>query len=330
MKAIHVNWTKPFFERHRLRGHGFKIQRELSSDYDQPDYQLLYTILSILRWKQLNGPIKLYTDTTGLNFYKQYDIDYLYDEINIEVLNNYAEVDAAHFWTSGKIHCLQFETQPFTFLDQDFIVRNKLPRICEENDIVIGHWEIPRGYYYFTKDQFEKEITHYKLPETYNPNAWIPNTSFLCINNLEIIKEYVAEHKKMVTTNDQVPEWFWLLTDQGVLGQCFRDGRYKVDSLTDRVFLSDSDYGDLKSRNQGLSEAWYLPLKHDSEKDRICEWEHVWLAKVVYGKDPNKMLLDCVRFYDEIWSNFPEYRMLLEHPRLCKYKTKKHFDDTNS
>ena len=24
MKAIHVNWTKPFFEKDRLRGHGFE------------------------------------------------------------------------------------------------------------------------------------------------------------------------------------------------------------------------------------------------------------------------------------------------------------------
>ena len=74
MNAVHVNWTKPFFERHRLRGHGFKIQRDLASSYDQPDYQILYTILSILRWKQYNGPIKLYTDSVGLNFYSKFQI----------------------------------------------------------------------------------------------------------------------------------------------------------------------------------------------------------------------------------------------------------------
>lgn len=320
MKAIHVNWTAPFFERHRLRGHGFKIHRDLDSTYTQPDYQVLYTILSILRWKQLNGPIKLYTDTIGFDFYKSIQVDQLYDEINTTVLDSYTEVDPAYFWTSGKIHCLHFETEPFTFLDQDFIVRNQLPAFCNEADLVIGHWEIPRGYYYFTKEQFEKEITHYKLPSNYNPNAWIPNTSFMCFNSLEVVKEYVAEHNKMVNTKNQVPEWFWLLTDQGVLGQCLREGKYKVDTLTDRIFLSDSDYGNIGTRNKGLSEAFYWPLQHDAAKDEQCEWEHVWLAKVVYGTDEARMIADSEKFFSEIWWVFPEYRWILENERLIKYK----------
>ena len=51
MKAIHVNWTKPFFEKHRLRGHGFEVMsisqtlKNLNSKtYNQLDYQLLYTM----------------------------------------------------------------------------------------------------------------------------------------------------------------------------------------------------------------------------------------------------------------------------------------------
>ena len=46
MKAIHVNWTKPYFEKHRLRGHGFESIIHYESDtYNLPDYQILYTIL---------------------------------------------------------------------------------------------------------------------------------------------------------------------------------------------------------------------------------------------------------------------------------------------
>ena len=308
MKGVHVNWTRPFFERHRLRGHGFKIQRELQDSYTQPEYQILYTILSILRWKQFNGPIKLYTDTIGLQFYQSLGIDKLYDEINTEVLDNYTEIDAAHFWTSGKIHCLQFETEPFTFLDQDFIVRGKIPNY--NTDLAIGHWEIPRGYYYFTREQFDREVSHYKLPDDYNPNAWIPNTSFMQINNIEVIKNYVEEHKKMVSTNQEVPEWFWLLTDQGVLGHTIRHFNYSVDSLTDKIFLSDSDYGNESTRAHGLSEAWYYPMNANLDKDSL-EWEHVWLAKVVYGLNPDFLAQDIKRFRDEIWHVFPEHRELL-------------------
>ncbi len=319
MKAVHVNWTKPFFERHRLRGHGFKIQRELDYIYNQPDYQVLYTILSILRWRLHNGPIKLYTDKVGLQFYKSIGIDSLYDEIDTNVLENYKDVDPAHFWTSGKIHCLQFETEPFTFLDQDFIVRSSMPELTGESDITVGHWEIPRGYYYFTREQFEAEVSHYNLPANYNINAWIPNTSFLRVNNLDVIKDYIKIHKEMVNTRNAVPEWFWLLTDQGALGQVFRDGKYRIDTLTDRVFLSDSDYGNTSTRNKGLSEAWYYPIQHDKHKDEF-EWEHVWLAKVVYGQDPEFMKRDSIRFFEEIWHVFPESRWILEQPRLKVYK----------
>lgn len=319
MKAIHVNWTKPFFEKHRLRGHGFKIQRDLKDFYDQPDYQILYTILSILRWQQYNGPMKLYTDNEGLKFYQQFKIDELYDEINTIVLENYKDIDAAHFWTSGKIHCLQFETEPFTFLDQDFIVRGTLPEYVKEKDITIGHWEIPRGYYYFTKQQFEEQVSHYQLPEGYNPNAWIPNTSFMCINNLDLVKNYVEEHNKMVNTKNEVPEWFWLLTDQGVLGDTIRRFNYNADTLTDRIFLSDSDYGNSSTRHLGMSEAWYYHMGFDPSKDKL-EWEHVWLAKVVYGTNPEKMIQDSERFFQEIWHCFPEQRWILEHDRLKQYK----------
>ena len=88
MRAIHVNWTKPFFHRDRLRGHGFNTTRELKSEtYDQPDYQILYTMLSAVYWKELNGPIKLYTDSVGLAFYQQFRIPELYNEIDINFLN---------------------------------------------------------------------------------------------------------------------------------------------------------------------------------------------------------------------------------------------------
>ena len=55
MNGIHVNWTKPFFHRERLRGHGFRSTRELPGKcYDQPNYQILYTILSAGMWKYHN------------------------------------------------------------------------------------------------------------------------------------------------------------------------------------------------------------------------------------------------------------------------------------
>ena len=91
MKAIHVNWTKPFFERNRLRGHGFESIKNLKSEtYDQLDSQLLYTMLSAANWKKYNGNIKLYTDSIGASFYQRFGLLDLYDEIDINFLNGYS------------------------------------------------------------------------------------------------------------------------------------------------------------------------------------------------------------------------------------------------
>ena len=318
MKAIHVNWTKPFFERHRLRGHGFQTTREITSDtYDVPDYQILYTILSALRWKMYNGPIKLYTDSVGLSFYKQLGITELYDEIDIDFLNNLDPVDPALFWTSGKIQALQNEKEPFVFLDQDFIVRGKIPEHFYKREIGIGHWEIPRGHYYFTEERWKRDIKHMDFPEGYNIHAYSPNTSFLYFSNPKIVDEYVTWHKKMISTDgDNIPEWFWLATDQSILGHVIREGKYPTSTLTDKVFLADNDYGTKETRKYGLSEQWHYPKDYIELKDEL-EWEHVWLAKIVYGLDPELLKSDTQRFFDEIWDNGGKEYLL--HFRFSKY-----------
>lgn len=320
MKAIHVNWTKPYFERHRLRGHGFDITRDLKSQtYDQPDYQILYTILSIIHWKRNNGPIKLYTDSIGLAFYQQFYIPELYDEVDINFLNGYSktQVDPAYFWTSGKIKCLAHQTSPFVFLDQDMIIRSKLPDDVLKSEIAVTHWEIPRGYYYFNEKDWKSQIKHIDFPNNYNCLDWSPNTSFLLFNNLKIVKEYHDWHKKLVNTNgEEVPEWFWLLTDQGILGHVVREGDYSVNPLTDKIYLADSNYGNEETRYKGKCENWYYPMNPDYTKEEIS-WEHVWIDKIHYSFIPDYKEKQTQRFFDEIV--FLGYSDYLQHARFVKY-----------
>jgi hypothetical protein len=322
MKAIHVNWTAPFFHKERLRGHGFSITKDLNSvQYNIPNYQILYTILSVLRWKLHNGPIKLYTDSIGLSYYQQIGISELYDEIDTDFLDNLQNVDPAFYWTSGKIQALQNEKEPFVFLDQDFIVRGEVPSDFYYGDIGIGHWEIPRGNYYFTKKQWDSEIKHVTFPTNYNCNAYSPNTSFVYFGCASAVDEYVKAHKKLIKSGDtEVPEWFWLATDQGILGHIIREHEYHTNTLTDRIFLADSDYAKAEDRRFGYSGQWYYPMEFDLIKDQF-EWEHVWLAKVVYSMDKEILNRDCIRFYEEIWNIFPEYRDIINTQNLIEYKS---------
>jgi hypothetical protein len=328
MKAIHVNWTKPYFERHRLRGYGFKTTRDIpSSTYDQPDYQILYTILSILYWKLHNGPIKLYTDSVGAAFYQQFNILDLYDEVNINFLNGYSKtnIDPAYFWTSGKIKCLANQAEPFVFLDQDMIIRSPLPDYIMQDDLTVTHWEIPRGYYYFEKEDWEQEISHIPFPQNYSTLDWSPNTSFLLFNNLTLLKEYHDWHKKLVDTKGaSVPEWFWLLTDQGILGHVVREGDYKINTLTDKIYLADSNYGNSETRYKGQAENWYYPVSEvNYNKDTDISWEHVWIDKIHYGWVPEYKEKQTQRFFEEIIHL--KHEDYLMHPRFNKY-----WDEYNS
>ena len=281
MKAIHVNWTKPFFEKHRLRGHGFETLKNLNSKtYDQLDSQLLYTMVSAANWKKHNGPIKLYTDSIGASFYQRFGLLDLYDEVDINFLNGYSKsnVDAAYFWTSGKIKCLAHQTEPFVFLDQDMIIRDKIPGWVRTNDLTVAHWEIGRGYYYFDKEKFESEITHIPWINNYNVDDWSPNTSFLCFNNMDLLKEYHEWHKKLVTTNgENIPEWFWLLTDQGILGHIIRENDYHVNTLTQKISLSHHNNTNGINRYKGKAEKWYFPTQPSFQE---LPFEHVGLDKI--------------------------------------------------
>lgn len=298
IKAIHINWTKPFFEKDRLRGHGFKVfKNNKSTDYCLPIYQILVTKLSILNWKKYNGIIKLYTDSIGKAYYDAIGLLELYDEVDTDILDNYNDVDAAYFWTSGKINCLQYECEPFVFLDNDFVVRETIKET--DSDLLIGYWEIPRGYYYFTKYQFNKEIKHCRLPDGYDCNALTPNTSFMYFKNLSLVNEYVKQHKILVNNkSNEVPEWFWLLTDQGILGHCIRHGNYNVDTITNRVFLSDSNHADINKRNKGYSEPWFQFV--GTENVDKFSWEHLWYLKAHFNDDKQMMLDYCNRYNNEI------------------------------
>lgn len=316
MKGVFVNWTRPYQERNRLRGHGLKIHRpQISNEYTTTDEELLFTILSVGYWKKFNGSTKLFTDNDGLNYYVKNNMIDLWDEIDTHTLENYKDVDPAQFWTSGKSYCIGLEDGPFCFMDLDFIIREKLPEWVFKSDVTIPYWEIPRGYYYPSEEQYS-EITHWSPPSDYSYKMMIPNTSFLYINNRRVQQEYLKDHLSAVNTKDETPEWFWLVTDQGLFGQVLRRLGMNVQTLTDKVFLADHEGYDPKV---GLACGYYYQIDHDKSKDNL-KWWHVWTRKVLYNLNEEVRISDCKSFYQEIVDNLPNLKHLLNNPRLKKYE----------
>ncbi len=312
MKAIYVNWSQPFFQKEKLRGHGFKIFKELSSkEYQKPDYEILFTILSVSYWKKFNGTTKLYTDKIGEEYYRKIGILDLWDEVDTETLEDFNKlgIDGGIFWTSAKSYCICKEKGPFVFSDLDFIVREKVPDFFYDKDVSIPHWEIPRGYYYPNQEQLNS-LSHWKPFEGFVWNMLVPNTSLLYINSKDLQDLYWKRHYDLVNTKEIVPEWAWLLSDQGLFGQSIRTLDIKTETLTDRVFLSENE--GWSPNGEGWAEMFYYPMNANKEKDKL-EWEHVWLAKVAYTFDEAFRINETKRYIREIEAIFPKYSQVIKN-----------------
>ena len=203
--------------------------------------------------------------------------------------------------------------------DLDFIVRQKMPDYFYSQNVAIPHWEIPRGYYYPSLEEMKKYWTPF---DGFACHMLMPNTSLLYINDTELQKSYLQMHLDLVNSFDtsdltKVPEWVWLLADQGLFGQALRKMNIATQTLTDRIFLAENE--GWSPQAEGWADMFYYKLNADRSKEQT-QWEHVWLAKVVYAFDQDFKLKECQRYYKEICQVFPEHIQLLKNLKLDKYE----------
>jgi hypothetical protein len=269
-KVIFVNWTAPFFKKNK------------NKKYSIPDYELLINKVAILNAKKyLQVTVKLYTDSVGYEYYKQNKLIELFDEVDIDVLNEYNEntLEAGKWWTSGKSIVIGKEEPPFLFLDNDFIVRSNLPETIHKYDLVHTHWELHRGNYYVS----EKTLAEYKVPiSNFNERMLMPNTSFVYLSNKDLQKKYLDNHLKVVEQQyKDIPEWLWLLSDQGILGYCARELNMKVGCLEKKAYLAYSEQQVLWLKDVekpcGFTPMW-VGIDGIVSTIKINYW-HIWLDK---------------------------------------------------
>jgi len=285
-KVIFVNWTKPYFYKHEAEGYNKSKLADLKSEqYDMVDYELLIQKVAIHNARKfLKVPIKLYTDDVGYQFYEKNNMIELFDEIDVDTLNNFNDntLNAGKWWTSGKSIAIGNEEPPFLFLDNDFIVESELPKSFFDFDLVHTHWEIQRGKFFVTNEMIQK----YKVPITnFNEEMLMPNTSFVFMNNKELQRYYYVNHLNIVLTQyKDIPEWLWLLSDQGILGYCARELDCKVGTLEDKAYLAYSEkQKGISSKSCGYSPMWVDIDGIESNTD--FKYWHIWQDKFTMRKD---------------------------------------------
>ena len=199
-----------YFEDHDLHDEVYKfgfdnlsdaqklMGQELPDQYDIVDYELLIQKVAVTRAKKHIGKTKLYTDKIGYEFYAKNNLLGLWDEIDIDTLENFTkenpDVNPGRFWTTGKSVVIGQEPVPFLFLDLDFIVRSDLPKWIYDYDLVHTQWEIQRGEFFV----FESEINKYGGIEDFVQNMWMPNTSFIYLNDEKLRDDYLKKHLSII------------------------------------------------------------------------------------------------------------------------------------
>ena len=277
-KMVFVNWTPPYFDSKNMTGYRKLQLNEIYSldlnEYSMVDYEYYshqVAVINARKWSTF--PTKLYTDRNGFNWYKKNNLLNLFDEIDFEVLENYKQnysVNSGRFWASGKVYAICHEEPPFIFLDNDFILNSKPPEWIFEKDLVFPQWEIQRGDYFITSkmlNDFDLDIPNF------SQNMMMPNTSFLYINNKELLTKLKKQHLDMVTKvyKKDIPDAFNVLSDQGLIGYISRELNLNVDTLEDMMYLA---YHEL-DETVGATPMW---VGESTDKEKL-DYEHLWFGK---------------------------------------------------
>ncbi len=173
MLGLHCTWTKP---RTEACGH-FYIE----------DFDILTTILSALKWRELNGKINLITDSEGYRYYASRKLLDLWDEVSCGLDKIPESIDSKSFWAGGKIFSLKETTGPVAMIDTDFIVWDRLAfdnmpdlTVIHSEDIYsdvypdIGHFKMKQGYIF--NPDFNWRCRPYNTAFTVIKNENLKNT----------------------------------------------------------------------------------------------------------------------------------------------------------
>jgi hypothetical protein len=301
LKVIFVNWTRPFFFKEDAQGYNkLKMFNLPDFEYDVVDYELLIQKVAVLSAKKNIGRTKLYTDKIGYDFYNKKGMLKLWDEVDVDVLEkfnqDYPEVAPGRFWTSGKSIVMGQEPTPYLFLDLDFIVRESLPQWIWHYDVVHTQWEVQRGEFFV----FEWQLDEIGGIEDFVQNMMMPNTSFVYMNNEDIRDDYLKKHLSIITRKyKQIPEWLWLLADQGILGYSIRKFKGNVETIENRIYMS---YPELPVKDNNLVGKGLFWVKDPDRRDHLVnlKYEHIWLDKYYFKTDQKYREIRVKELEDEL------------------------------
>ena len=250
----------------------------------------LVQLLSVYKWQQYNGPIKLICNKHYLEILKYLELDTIYDDI---ILVEYRNYDKYYYWSAAKYlaHSIIAENS-YVVMDMDAIYWE--PFTLLEYDIVYIHKESPHYYPYvklFNTPFFSKILEYPAI-----------NCGFLYFNNTQLKKDYyniTSSYTNNIINSCYTPVDHATIIEQKILGYLvFSNPAYKHTALIEEPDPSI--------------------LNYNSPSKVIT---HVWGYKSVLKSDPAEELKFSKRVVDRIVKDYGSVfviKLLKNYDKLAK------------
>lgn len=286
MQAFHSFWSKPG----RIKNDGC---------VEIPDYEFLVLMLSALKWKQLNGSIKMITDAAGAEFFAANGLEHLWsDPIDTSLDDISSDIDPFLFWAAGKLYALSKMPCPCVMLDTDMIIWQNISNLFRQN-VIAAHAESLSSPVYPEPDVFQMKAG-YVFPNEWDFSVEPINTAFLYMPEADLRDCYVQSAFSFMNSLERAdvnPAISMCFAEQRILPMCIEAKRGHVTYLLDN---------------------------REMFSQRLVT--HLWGHKRVLAESSVERDIFCVKCVKRILQEFPEWEPLLAgnthtYRHLAKYKS---------
>lgn len=219
-------------------------------NFSAADFENFVALLSVLKWREKNGSIKLVTDSRGAEYFARLGISAAWNEIDTSLDQMDAlGWDEEIFWAGSKLFALSKQAAPIVMIDLDFIVWQRLDFAPFATNIAVIHREKVGNFVYPDKNFFRLKGGR-TFPAALDWSVEACNTAFAYFGANDFIRRYTAGAFELMK--------FLETTDDKIIYMVFVEQRWAAmcAALLQREIFSLSSLENLFGRQKYFTHLW--------------------------------------------------------------------------
>jgi hypothetical protein len=242
--------------------------------------ELISVFASITLWKYFypESTTYLYCDDSVKEYLLKNDLLKFWDVVDTSFLQNQDVYDRKTFWTIDKIRLFQYIKTPFTFMDFDFYIKQRLPEYTDY-DYVCCFAENTKGYYpSYTDHRFE--LIDFPKEFTFKDTAH--NTCFFYVSNSDVTKQYTdmcLSYMRQINNVDDIHGGHSVFLEQTILYELSL-----VNNWNTKLLMNQKFYDAIGQIDDEIVDGFLTPKETESyyrhlsnEKRTLKEGNTQWL-----------------------------------------------------